>query len=143
MIGTVTKLESSGQPMVYGVVRGSSQLSPTSPPVRIGAALTSTVDGNGNSLYGTNAIQGFVLNQTQYETPFEAPPTTPGIPSWAVEVPLRAPTRAITAALEWRQTIASTSRRPPRACRSAAGAPPDTTGYFGGIMNTTAQVHPT
>jgi hypothetical protein len=36
--------------------------------VRIGSALSSTVDGNGNSLYGANAISGFVLDHAQYNT---------------------------------------------------------------------------
>ena len=100
-----------------GVVRArTSQLSPTSTPVRIGGAFTSTVDGNGNSLYGGRMrSQGFVLNQTQYETRARtAPPTTPGsvMAVDGVEVPLVGDYRRP----EWRRTMASTSRRPPRAC---------------------------
>src|SRR5262249_56551211 len=51
-IGNSATLQSSGAPMINGVVRGSSQLSASAPSVRIGSGLTSTVDGNGNSLYG-------------------------------------------------------------------------------------------
>src|SRR5207237_3586661 len=61
--GSVVSLQSSGQPVASGVVRGSSQLSPTVAPVRIGSSLSSVVDGNGNSLYGANAISGIVLDQ--------------------------------------------------------------------------------
>jgi trimeric autotransporter adhesin len=56
--------QSNGQPIVNGALRGSSLLSAGGTPVSLGSAASSTVDGAGNSLYGGNAISGFVLNQT-------------------------------------------------------------------------------
>ena len=137
-IGTVASLQSSGQPIVSGVVRGSSQLTPAAPPVRIGSALSSTVDGNGNSLYGgANAVSGFVLDQTQYNSTaaFTPPLTTPVIPSTASEVPLSG--AATNYAFNQPATAASLP--------SGVGANRTTqtlTGYFGGVMNTTAQTDP-
>ena len=70
-IGSV--LPNSGQPAISGVVRGSSQLSAASTPVRIGSNLTSVADGNGNSLYGSSAVSGLVLDQSQTSLASEVP----------------------------------------------------------------------
>ena len=87
--GTFGPQQSSGQPMFLGQMRGASQLSAFSPPTRLSASVSSTVDGAGNSIYGNpNAISGFVLDQTQFNTPGNGVVTTPVIPSTASEVQL-------------------------------------------------------
>jgi hypothetical protein len=111
----------SSPPAISGVVRGSSQLSTAAPPVRIGANLGSVADGNGNSLYGSGAISGFTLDQTQT--------------SLASEVPLS----GTTTNYGFNQPATSTS------LPAGVGANRTSqllTGYFGGVMNTTAQVQP-
>ena len=112
----------SSQPAISGVMRGSSQLSPAAPPVRIGANLGSVPDGNGNSLYGSSAISGFTLDQTQTslasEVPLSGTTTNYGFNQPATTTPLPS-------------GVGSTSR-----------TTQTQTGYFGGIMNTTAQAQP-
>ena len=114
-------LPNSGQPALSGVVRGSSQLSAASTPVRIGSNLTSAADGNGNSLYGSNAISGFVLDQTQS--------------SLASEVPLSG------AATSYGFTQPATPTSLPSGL-STSRTTQTLTGNFGGLMNTTAQAQP-
>jgi hypothetical protein len=119
-------LPNAGKPAIAGVVRGSSQLSATpvppatnAAPVRIGSNFTSVADGNGNSLYGSSAISGFVLDQTQT--------------SLASEVPLT----GTATNYGFTQPVTATT------LPSGVGANRTTqtqTGYFGGIMNTTAEV---
>jgi len=136
-IGNNATLQSSGAPMISGVVRGSSQPSELAPSVRIGSSLTSVVDGNGNSLYGGRAISGFVLDQTQYNStaPGSGVLTTPVIPSTASEVPLSgAPTNY-------------GFNQPATPTELPAGVGTNRTsqtlrGYFGGLMNTTARKRP-
>jgi trimeric autotransporter adhesin len=118
-IGSV--LPNSGQPAISGVVRGSSQLSAAAPPVRIGANLASVADGNGNSLYGSSAISGFTLDQTQT--------------SLASEVPLS----GTTTNYGFNQPVTATSLP---AGFSTSRTTQTLTGYFGGVMNTTAQAQP-
>ncbi len=138
-IGTVSTLESSGAPIIGGELRGSSQLSSASPPVRIGSSLTSVVDGAGQSLYGSNAISGFVLDQTQYNTTAAGSGvlTTPVIPSTASEVPL---------AVSGSPTSYGVNQPAiPVPLPTGVGASRTTqtlAGYFGGLMNTTAQARP-
>ena len=89
--GTFDALQSNGQPILNGQLRGSSLQSASGAPVRVGSAVSSTVDGAGNSLYGgPNAISGFVLDQTQFNStaPGSGIITTPVIPSTASEIPL-------------------------------------------------------
>ena len=61
--GVVTTLQ-NGAPFISGAVRGveasGSELETMTSPV------SSVVDANGNSLYGTNTITGFTLDQTKY-----------------------------------------------------------------------------
>jgi trimeric autotransporter adhesin len=136
-IGSVAALQSSGAPVISGVVRGTSQLSATSAPVRIGSGLTSVVDGNGNSLYGANAISGFVLDQTQYNSTATGSGvlTTPVIPSTASEVPLSG------AATNYGFNQPATATNLPAGVGTSRTSQ-TLTGYFGGLMNTTAQTQP-
>jgi hypothetical protein len=161
-------LQSSGAPMLSGVVRGSSQLSATAPSLRIGSRLTSVVDGSGNSLYGAQTLSGFVLDQTQYNStasgsrvlttpvieraqpaPGYAPGqsqanlaasggpvlTTPVIPSTASEVPLRGePTN-----YGFNQPVTPTT---PPAGVGTDRTSRSLTGYFGGLIDTTARKRP-
>ena len=119
-IGSV--LPNSGQPAISGVVRGSSQLSAASSPVRIGSNLASVADGNGNSLYGSSAISGFVLDQTASST--------------ASEVPLSG------AATNYAFNQPVTATALPAAVGSTTRTTQTLTGYFGGVMNTTALAQP-
>ncbi len=133
-IGSVLPLQSSGQPVASGVVRGTSQLTPTTAPVRIGSAFSSAVDGKGNSLYGATTIAGFVLDQTNYHSA-NGQLTTPVIPSTASEVPLSG------AATNYGFS------QPATAASLTTGVGANRTGrimkgYFGGVMNTTAQTDP-
>ena len=118
-IGSV--LPNAGQPAISGAVRGSSQLSAASTPVRIGSNLASVPDGNGNSLYGSSAISGFVLDQTQS--------------SMASEVPLNA------AATNYGFTHPATPTNLPAGV-GASRTSQALTGNFGGLINTTAQKEP-
>jgi hypothetical protein len=88
--GTVGQLQANGQPIFVGDLRGSSQLSATGTPVRLGSAVSSTADGANTSFYGSNAISGFVLDQTQYNStaPGSGIITQPGMASTAAEIPL-------------------------------------------------------
>ena len=104
------------------MVRGSSQLSAASPPVRIGSNLASVADGNGNSLYGSSAISGFVLDQTAS--------------SAASEVPLSG------AATNYAFNQPVTATALPAAVGSTTRTTQTLTGYFGGVMNTTALAQP-
>jgi hypothetical protein len=131
-------LQSSGAPVIKGVVRGSSQTSAFAPSVRIGSSLTSVVDGNGNSLYGTNGISGFVLDQTQYNTtaPGGSVLTTPMIPSTASEVPLSG------AATNYGFNQPATPTNLPAGVGANRTTQTLLPGNFGGLMNTTAQAEP-
>ena len=136
-IGNSATLQSSGAPMLNGVVRGSSQSSALTPSVRIGSNFTSVVDGNGNSLYGGKAITGFVLDQTKYNStgPFSNVLTTPVVPSTASEVTLSGATTNYG------------FNQPATATTLPGGVGTNRTsqvliGNFGGLMNTTAQSKP-
>ncbi|HEV8678720.1 MAG TPA: hypothetical protein VGQ90_05040, partial [Stellaceae bacterium] len=111
--------QSNGKPVVSGGLRGSSRLSANSTPVSLGAAVGSTVDGAGNSLYGGDAISGFVVNQTApaAETMLSGSGTTYGFaqPVLPQAVPAGVGTSRTTQALS---------------------------GNFGGLMYTTAQPSP-
>ena len=138
-VGTVQALESSGLPIIGGVVRGSSQQDAAAAPVRIGSALTSVADGKGQSLYGKDAISGFVLDQTQYSSSAAGSGvlTTPVVPSTADEVPLSVSRPPTTYGINQPAT--------PQPLPAGVGASRTTQtlkGYFGGLMNTTAQPDP-
>jgi hypothetical protein len=135
--GTVAAQQSNGQPILSGHLRGSSQLSAFSPPVRLSSRVTSTVDGAGNSFYGTNAISGFVLDQTAYNetTPGSGVVTGPVTPSTASELQL---TGAATNYGFAQPALATTLPTGVGATRTSQNL----AGNFGGLMTTTAQNQP-
>jgi hypothetical protein len=51
-----------------GGVRGSFLPSGARTPTRLGSSVATVPDGNGNNLFGGNTIQGFVLDQNNYDT---------------------------------------------------------------------------
>jgi hypothetical protein len=110
-----------GQPAFNGQLRGSSMLSPTGAPVAIRSTIGSTVDANGNSFYGGNAVSGFALDQAgtlAAEVPLSGTPNTYG---FAQPVLLTATPAGVGANRTPQQTL---------------------TGSFGGLMHTTAQGSP-
>ena len=137
--GSIAALQSNGQPILSGALRGSSLQSASATPVRVGSAVSSTVDGAGNSLYGANAISGFVVDQTQFnETAASSGVvTTPVIPSTASEIPLSGASTTYGFAQPVLPTavpagVATPTNRSTRAL----------SGNFGGLMYTTAQPVP-
>lgn len=131
--GTVAAQQTNGQPILTGNLRGSSQLSAFSPPVRLGSSVTSIVDGAGNSFYGTNAISGFVLDQTAYKetAPGSGSVTGSATPSPASETQLTG------------ATVSYGFAQPalPTGLPAGVGASRTTQtlrGNFGGLMTTTA-----
>ena len=137
--GTIEALQSNGQPILVGHLRGSSLQSAGGTPVRVGSTVASTVDGAGNSFYGANSISGFVVDQTQFDSiaPHSGIITTPVIPSTASEIPLSG---AAT-------NYGFTQPVLPTAVPAGVGAPATRTtqalaGNFGGLMYTTAQPTP-
>jgi len=135
--GTVGQVQSTGQPVFVGDMRGASQLSAFSPPVGLRSAVASTVDGAGNSFYGSNAISGFVLDQTQYNStaPGSGIITNAVIPSTANEVQITGGTTAYGFA----------QPAVPTAVPAGVGASRTTqtiTGNAGGLNFTSAQGQP-
>ncbi len=134
--GTVGSVQSSGQPVIAGQLRGSSLQSASGTPVRVGSSVSSTVDGNGNSFYGGNTISGFVLDQTAYDSVAGSGVlTTPIIPSTAVEVPLSGTATTYGFAQPALPTAVPNGVGVNRTTRAM-------TGSFGGLMYTTAQANP-
>lgn len=133
--GTFGALQSSGQPIFNGQLRGSSLLSAGGAPVRLGSAVSSTVDGNANSLYGSNTISGFVLDQTAFNSPSQGVVTTPIIPSTAAEVPLAGTPATYGFAQPAVPAPVPSGVGVTRTSRSLSGG-------FGGLMYTTAQPAP-
>ena len=73
-------------------MRGSSLLSASGQPVRLGSAVGTTVDANGNSFYGGNAISGFVLDQAgspASEVPLSGAATAYGFAQPVLPTPVR------------------------------------------------------
>lgn len=136
-IGTVGALQSSGDPIITGVLRGTFQTSATSPSVRIGSSIATVVDGNGHSFFGTSAISGFVLDQTQYNStaPGSGVATTAVNPSTASVVPLS----GSPASYAFNQPAIATS---PSSGIGSNRTTQTLTGFFGGLMTTTAQAQP-
>lgn len=66
--GTIGTLQSSGQPIFTGQMVGSSMQSANGTPTTLSSGVSSAVDANGNSFYGSNSISGFTLTSTGYGT---------------------------------------------------------------------------
>jgi hypothetical protein len=133
--GTIAAQQSNGQPILSGQLRGSSLQSAGGTPVRLGSAVSSTVDGAGNSLYGANAISGFVVDQTAFSNGTNGSVGNPIIPSSASEIPLSGTGT----------TYGFAQPALPTAVPSGVGASRTTqtlNGNFGGLMYTAAQPTP-
>jgi trimeric autotransporter adhesin len=116
----VSTLSNGAQPVFNGAMRGSSMLSSSGTPLAMSGTVSSTVDGNGVSFYGSSGISGFVLSQSPsgaVEVPLSGTPTSYGFAQAAVptSVPAGVGTSRTTQALN---------------------------GYFGGLMYTNAQATP-
>jgi hypothetical protein len=135
--GTIDALQSNGQPILNGHLRGSSLQSAGGTPVRVGSTIASTVDGAGNSFYGANSISGFVLDQTQFNStaPHSGVITTPVIPSTATETSLS----GAATNYGFTQPVLPTPVAPGVGTNRTTQA---LVGNFGGLMYTTAQPTP-
>jgi len=56
----------TGQVVGSVPMRGTVMTSATSPAMRIASGVSTVPDGNGNNLFGGNTLEGFVLDQNQY-----------------------------------------------------------------------------
>jgi trimeric autotransporter adhesin len=127
-LGTTGSFDTSNDDQVYGSgqVRGVVSTNATAPLVRIGSAASTVPDGNGNSLYGSSALAGFVLDQNQYNggnfVPALASATQYGASTTATNYAFNQPVTAATVPSNVGVT------------RSALNE----SGYFGGIMQTNA-----
>jgi hypothetical protein len=133
--GTIDALQSNGQPILNGHLRGTSMQSAGGTPVGVGTTISSTVDGAGNSLYGANAISGFVLDQTKFNSSSSGVITTPVIPSTATENPLSGAATNYGFAQPVLPTPVPVGVGTNRTTQALAG-------NFGGLMYTTAQPTP-
>ncbi len=136
--GVVTTLQSSGAPFISGGVRGVEATA--SELETMTSHTSSVVDANGNSLYGTNAITGFTLDQTKFakvsDTSFIR--TAP-----AAVQPLAIETEGVGASFPETYGFA----QPAVAMAVPAGVGTSRTtqtliGFFGGTMTTTATTTP-
>jgi trimeric autotransporter adhesin len=142
--GSIDTLQSSGQPLLAGQLRGSSMMSASGTPTTLNSAVSTTVDGNGNTFYGGKAISGFVLDQTQYN-----PVAGSGVLNSTGPGTLSGPA-ANSAATETSLSGATTSygfAQPALPANVPAGVGASRTtqalgGYFGGLMYTNAQATP-
>lgn len=138
--GTFNKLQSSGQPILNGQMRGSSLQSAGGTPVALGSAVSSMVDANGNSFYGTDAITGFAVDQTAYASTGTAGTVGSAvIPSTATETTLTGATTSYGFA---QPALSSTV---PSNGGTTVGTNRTTqalSGHFGGLMYTNAQANP-
>lgn len=133
--GTIGTLQSSGQPVFTGQLRGSSLVSANGTPVTLASAVSSTVDGSGNSFYGGNSITGFALDQTRYAAGANGSVGSAVIPSTASE----------TAVSGAQTTYGFAQPATPTGLPSGVGVNRTTqalTGSFGGLMYTNAQSTP-
>jgi trimeric autotransporter adhesin len=142
--GSIDALQSNGQPLLAGQMRGSSMLSATGTPTTLNSAVSTTVDGNGNTFYGSNSISGFVLDQTEYN-----PVAGSGVLTSSGTGMLTGPA-ANSAATETTLSGTTTSygfAQPalPTGVPAGVGANRTTqtlSGYFGGLMYTNEQSTP-
>jgi hypothetical protein len=134
-IGAVGTL--NGAPFIKGTVRGVESEGSFSSET-ITSPISSVVDKNGNSLYGTNTITGFTLDQTKYAT--TASTTSVVVTGLDPLQPQASETEGIS-------TVPSTETygfaQPAVAMAVPAGVGTNRTtqtltGYFGGMMTTSA-----
>jgi hypothetical protein len=133
--GTFAAQQSNNQPIFAGQVRGSSLLTASGKPVRVGGNLSSTVDGAGNSIYGSNGIAGFVLDQSQST---ETAPGS-GIVTTTAATASELPLSGATTAYGFAQPVL------PQTVPAGVGTSRTTqalSGNFGGLIYTTAQTNP-
>jgi hypothetical protein len=134
--GTFDTLQSSGQPILNGQMRGSSLQSASGTPVALRSAVSSMVDANGNSFYGASAITGFGLDQTAFSsTGALGTVGSPIRPSTASEVTLSGSTTPYGIAQAATATAVPSGVGATRTTRTLSG-------NFGGLMYTSAQSTP-
>ena len=132
--GVIGALQSNGQPILAGKLRGSSLQSATGTPVQLDSHVISTVDGNGNSFYGGSAISGFVLDQNRASGPAGSGILTI-TPDTASEVALSGATTNYGFAQPVLPVAVPSGIGTSRTTQALAG-------NFGGLMYTTAQTNP-
>jgi hypothetical protein len=120
----------AGSVVAAGPVRGTVFTSATTPPVRIDSGLATVPDGNGNNLFGGKSLSGFVLDQNQYNGGNFSLHTASASPF--------TPPSSTTFSYGFNQPVTAASL-PSGVCTTAACRPQLVeTGYFGGIMRTSA-----
>ena len=133
--GTVAALESSGQPVFAGRMRGSSLQVANGRPIRLGSAVSSPVDGSGNTFYGDTSVTGFVLDQSGFDRVANGVVATPADPGTAQEVSLSGATQSYGFAQPAISSSVPAGVGDSRSTRTISG-------HFGGLMYTTAQRNP-
>ncbi len=134
--GTVGTLQSSGAPIITSVLRAGISGS-GSALATITSAVGSVVDANGNSIYGTNTITGFTLDQTQFASTANGTVGNP-LASNATN------TEAVALSPSF-QTFGFAQPAVATTLPSGVGTNRTTqtlTGFFGGTMTTTATSAP-
>ncbi len=136
--GVVTTLQSSGAPIIFGGVRGVEATATELETMT--SHISSVVDANGNSLYGTNTITGFTLDQTKFnkvsDTNLIRTTPDPNQPQ-AIE------TEGVGASFP--ETYGFAQPAVAMAVPAGVGTSRTTqtlTGFFGGTMTTTATTTP-
>ena len=137
MGGIVAPQQSNGAPIIWGKVRGVEAAGGVLETIT--SPVSSVVDANGNSLYGSNAITGFTLDQTKFNLNSSVIVTGP-----AASQPQASETEglSVTPSVEtygFAQPVVATT------LPSGVGTNRTTqtlTGFFGGTMTTTAQSTP-
>lgn len=134
--GTIDTLQSSGLPILNGQMRGSSLQSASGTPVALRSAVSSMVDANGNSFYGSDAITGFGLDQTAFASGSTTGTVgSPVNPSTASEVTLSGAATNYGFAQAATSTTVPTGVGTSRTTRTLSG-------NFGGLLYTNQQTAP-
>ena len=141
--GIVTTQQSNGAPIINGAVRGVEAPSGNTEREMITSPVGSVVDANGNSLYGTNAITGFTLDQTKLNSVSNTNPVVTG-PAASQPQAIETEGVALTQS-QFSETFGFA--QPVVATGLSAGVGTNRTsrtlsGFFGGTMTTTAQTTP-
>ena len=136
--GVVTTL--NGKPFIRGTLRGVESVGNFASET-ISSPVASVVDGNGNSLYGTNAITGFTLDQTKFDT---SSPTSLAATGPSASQPQASETEG-TSNVPSTETYGFAQPAVAMTLPTGVGASRTTqtlTGFFGGMMTTTATPTP-